>query len=261
MSRGRGFSREFPSDAQDGIVVNETLVRKFGYEEPVGAVLRYYDENNNNSITARKIVGVIHDFHYFTARQASEPMIFLLDARSGYLLLVRVAPGKTAETLPRIEAEFRAVHPDRSFSYEFVDDVFNTQFGGDKDFMRNMGLFAGLAIFIAALGLVGLASFSIERRRKEIAIRKVLGSGGGKVFGLLVADFATWVLLANLVAWPAAYFAAKNWLADFAYRVPFQVWTFGLASLASLLVALLTVSVQCLRAGRANPVDALRDVG
>ncbi len=261
VAQGRGFSREFPSDAQEGIIVNETLVRKFGYEEPVGTVLRYYDENNNNSITARKIVGVIRDFHYLTARQASAPMIFLLDPRSGYLLLVRIAPGEMAETLPLIEKEFKAVHPDRTFSYEFVDEAFNTQFEGDKDFMRNIGIIAGLAIFIASLGLVGLAAFSIERRKKEIAIRKVLGSGERKIFGLLVADFAAWVLLANLVAWPAAYFAAKNWLADFTFRVPFQIWTFGLASLATLVMALLTVSVQSLRAIRANPANDLRDVG
>ncbi len=261
IGRGRGFSREFPADALDGIIVNETLVRKFGYEEPIGTVLRYYDENNNNSITARQIVGVIRDFHYVTARQASEPMIFLLDPRQGYLLLVRVAPGKTAAILPALEKEFKAVHPDRPFSTQFLDDTFNAQFSGDKDFMRNIGIFAGLAIFIAALGLVGLAAFSIERRRKEIAIRKVLGSGERKVFGLLVADFAAWVLLANLVAWPAAYFAAKSWLADFTFRAPFQFWTFGLASLATLFVALLTVTLQSLRAIRANPAKALRDVG
>jgi putative ABC transport system permease protein len=261
VRRGRGFSRNFPADAQDGIVVNETLVRKFGFEDPVGTVLRYYDESNNNSITARTIVGVIRDFHYLTARQASEPMIFLLDPRGGYLLLVRVAPGEMARTLPILEKEFKAVHPDRTFSCEFLDETFNTQFSGDKDFMRNIGLFAGLAIFIAALGLVGLAAFSIERRRKEIAIRKVLGSGERKVYGLLLADFAAWVLVANIIAWPAAYFAAKSWLADFTYRVPFQIWTFGLASLATLLVALLTVSVQSLRAIRANPANALRDVG
>jgi len=148
VGRGRGFSRDLSADSQDGIIVNETLVRKFGYEEPIGTVLRYYDENNNNSITSRKIVGVIRDFHYLTARQPSEPMIFLLNPRSGYL-----------------------------------------------------------------------------------------------------------------VAWPAAYFAAKNWLADFTFRVPFQAWTFGLASLATLLVALLTVSVQSIRAIRANPANSLRDAG
>jgi len=259
--RGRGFSKEFPSDAQDGIIVNETLVRKFGYEEPVGTVLRYYDEGDNNSIAARRIVGVVRDFHYLTARQAGEPMIFLLNRPQSGILLLRVAPGKLAATLPLIEKEFRAANPNRPFRYEFLDETFNLQFDGDKDFMRNIGLFAGLAIFIAALGLVGLAAFSIERRRREIAIRKVLGCGERRVFGLLVADFAAWVLLANLLAWPAAYFAAKSWLADFTFRVPFQAWTFGLASLATLVIAVLTVSVQSLRAIRANPTDALRDTG
>jgi putative ABC transport system permease protein len=261
MSEGRNFSREFPSDATDAIIVNETLVRKMNYENPIGTVLRYYDESNENQIVSRKIIGVIKDFHYITARQKSEPMIFLLNPRQSYLLTARIAPGKISETLSLIEEEHKVLYPDRTFRYFFLEDTFDEQFNSDRDFMRNVSLFAGLAVFIGCMGLIGLVAFTIEQRKKEIAIRKVLGCGEGKVYTLLAADLIKWVLIANLIAWPAAYFASQSWLNDFVFRVPFQPWTFVLPSLISFLIALITISFQTFRAVRSAPVNALREIG
>jgi putative ABC transport system permease protein len=261
MSEGRNFSKEFPSDATDAIIVNETLVRKFGYENPIGTVLRYYDESNENQIVSRKIIGVIKDFHYITARQKSEPMIFLLNSQQSFLLMARIAPGKISETLSRIEEEHKVLYPGATFRYFFLEDTFDEQFNSDRDFMRNVSLFAGLAVFIGCLGLIGLVAYTIEQRRKEIAIRKVLGCGEGKVYTLLAADLINWVLLANLIAWPAAYFAAQSWLKDFAFRVSFQPWTFVLPSLISFLIALITISFQTFRAVRSAPINALREIG
>jgi len=261
MNEGRNFSSEFPSDATDAIIVNETLVRKFNYENPIGTVLRYYDESNENQIVSRKIIGVIKDFHYITARQKSEPMIFLMNPRQSYLLTAKIAPGQISQTLSRIEEEHKTLYPERTFRYFFLEDTFDEQFNGDRDFMRNVSLFAGLAIFIACLGLIGLVAFTIERRGKEIAIRKVLGCGEGKVYSMLAADLIKWVLLANLIAWPAAYFATRSWLSDFVFQVPFQPLNFVLPSVISFLIALITVSFQALRAVRSDPIDALREIG
>jgi len=261
MKEGRNFSREFPADAEEGIIVNETLVNKFGYENPIGTTLRYYDENNNNSIASRQIIGVIKDFHYMTARQKSEPMIFLLNPAQSSLLLVRIAPGQTGQTLAQIKEEYERLFPDRTFRYYFMDETFNEQFNKDREFMRNIGIFSGLAIFIACLGLIGLVAFTIEQRKKEIAIRKVLGCGEGKVYTYLASDFVKWILLANLLAWPAAYWATKTWLNNFVFRVSFQPWTFALASLITLVIALTTISFQTLRAAHSAPVKALREVG
>jgi putative ABC transport system permease protein len=260
MKEGRNFSREFPSDGEEGIIVNETLLNKFGYENPVGTTLRYYDENNNNSITSRQIIGVIKDVHYMTARQKSEPMIFLLNPPQSSLLLVRIAPGQTSQTLAQIKEEYENLYPDRTFRYYFMDEMFNEQFNRDWEFMRNIGIFAGLAIFITCLGLIGLVSFTLELRKKEIAIRKVLGCGEGKVYTYLAADFIKWVLLANLLAWPAAYWATKTWL-NFVFRVSFQPWIFAFASLITLFIALTTISFQSLRAAHSAPIKALREVG
>jgi putative ABC transport system permease protein len=261
MSEGRNFSKEFPSDTTDAIIVNETLVNKFGYQNPIGTILRYYDEGNENVIVSRTIIGVIKDFHYITARQKSEPMIFLLNPRQSFLLTARIVPGQISETLSRIEEEHKALYPERTFRYFFLEDTFDEQFNKDRDFMRNIGLFAGLAVIIGCLGLIGLVAFTIEQRRKEIAIRKVLGCGEGKVYVLLAADLIRWILLANLIAWPAAYLAAQSWLNDFVFRVPFRPWTFVIPSLISFLVALITISFQTFRAVRSAPVNALREIG
>ncbi len=261
MSEGRNFSHEFPSDATDAIIVNETLVRKFGYENPVGMVLRYYDESDENQIVSRKIIGVIKDFHYITARQKSEPMIFLLNPPQSFLLIVRIAPEQISQTISRIEDEHKALYPDRTFRYFFLEDTFDEQFNRDRDFMRNVSLFAGLAVFIGCLGLIGLVAFTIEQRRREIAIRKVLGCGEGKVYTLLASDLVKWVLLANLIAWPAAYFATRSWLNDFVFRAPFQPWTFVLPSLITFCIALITITFQTIRAVRSAPVNALREIG
>jgi putative ABC transport system permease protein len=261
MSEGRNFSSEFPSDATDAIIVNETLVQKFNYKNPIGSVLRYYDESNENQIVSRKIIGVIKDFHYITARQKSEPMIFLLNPRQSYFLTARIAPGKVSETLARIEEAHKTLYPDRTFRYFFLEDTFDEQFNNDREFMRNVSIFAGLAVFIGCLGLIGLVAFTIEQRRKEIAIRKILGCGEGKVYALLASDLIKWVLLANLFAWPAAYLASQSWLNDFVFRIPFQPWIFVLPSLISLFIALITISFQTFRAVRSEPVNALREIG
>jgi len=258
---GRNFSKDFPSDTEEAVIVNETLVKKFNYENPVGTLLRYYDESNENVIISRKIIGVIQDFHYVTARQASEPMMFLFKPQAAFLLMVRIAPGRITQFLPKIKDEYEKIYPNQPFEYEFLDDTFNQQFKQDQDFMRNISLFSGLAVFIACLGLIGLVAYTTEQRRKEIAIRKILGSGESKIYSQLSFDFMKWILLSNLFAWPAGYFAVKAWLNDFVFRVPFNPWTFGLASLGVLIIAVLTISVQIFRAVRSNPARALREMG
>ena len=259
LTAGRNFSKDFPSDAENAIIVNETLVKKYEYENPIGTTLRYYDESKENVIQSRQIIGVIKDFHYITARQKSEPMMFLYIPRSAYLLMVRIAPEQIQEALPPIEAEFKQIYPDRNFEYEFLDESFDQQFNQDRDFMRNISIFSGLAIFIASLGLIGLVAYMIEQRRKEIAIRKVLGSGERKIYSLLALDFLRWVMFSNLIAWPAGYLATRAWLNDFVFQVPFRPWIYILASLGVLLIAILTISLQTIRAVRANPAYALRN--
>jgi putative ABC transport system permease protein len=259
--QGRNFSHEYPTDITDGIIVNETLLRKANYtlEDALGRKIDIVDEEGN--FLPKHIVGVIKDFHYSTPRQSSEPMMFLLDPRQSYLLMVRIAPGQVAQTLPAIEKAYKEIHPDRRFDPSFLDETFDRQFESDRVFMRNIGIFAGIAIFIACLGLIGLVAFSVEQRRKEIAIRKILGSGEKKIFALLAVDFLKWVVVANLIAWPCAHFAISQWLHAFVFRTPFKPWPFLIAAGGTLFVALLTISFQTARATRTNPANVLRQEG
>ena len=161
----------------------------------------------------------------------------------------------------KLEKIYKEIHPESQFSPHFLDETFDRQFERDRIFMRNIGIFAGIAIFIACLGLIGLVAFSIEQRRKEIAIRKILGSGEKKIFSLLSVDFLKWVVIANVIAWPCAHFAMSRWLNAFVFRTPFQPWPFLVAAAGTLFFAFLTISFQTLRATRTNPADVLRCEG
>jgi putative ABC transport system permease protein len=258
---GRNFSREYPTDLTDGLIVNETLLQRANctLEDAVGRKIEIVDEEGK--LIPKHIVGVIKDFHYSTPRRKSEPMMFLYNPRQAYLLMARIAPGQISRALPAIEKAYKEIHPERRFNPSFLDETFDQQFERDRTFMRNIGIFAGIAIFIACLGLIGLVAFSIEQRRKEIAIRKILGSGEKKIFSLLAVDFLKWVVIANLIAWPCAYFAMSRWLHAFVFRMPFQPWPFLISSAAALCFAFLTISFQTLRATRANPANVLRHEG
>jgi putative ABC transport system permease protein len=259
--RGRNFSRGYPTDLTDGIIVNETLLRKadFTVEDAIGRKIDIVDEEGN--FLPKHIIGVIKDFHYSTPRQSSEPMMFLFNTRQSYLLMVRIAPGQVAKALPAIEKAYKEIHPDRRFDPSFLDETFDRHFERDRVFMRNIGIFAGIAIFIACLGLIGLVAFSTDQRRKEIAIRKILGSGKKKIFALLAFDFLKWVVAANLIAWPFSHLAMSRWLNAFVFRAPFRPWPFLIAAVGTLAVAFLTVSFQTMRATRTNPANVLRHEG
>jgi putative ABC transport system permease protein len=143
----------------------------------------------------------------------------------------------------------------------FLNDNFNLQFNNDREFARNIGIFAIIAIFIACLGLVGLVSYTIELRRLEIVVRKVYGCGLLKIVGLLSKDFLKWVLLATVIAWPCGYFAMRSWLNEFVYRVPLTIWPFIFAGISSLAIAFFALSFQVFKASRTNPADTLRETG
>ena len=259
--QGRNFSREYLSDLTDGIIVNETLLRKANYTvaDALGRKIDIVDEEGN--FIPLRIVGVIKDFHYMPFRKSTGAMMFLFNSQRSPLLMVRIAPGQTSQALPAIEKAYKEAYPEGRFQSFFLDETFDRQFERDRAFMRNIGIFAGIAIFIASLGLIGLVAFSIEQRRKEIAIRKILGSGEKKIFSLLAVDFLKWVVIANLIAWPCAHFAMSQWLHAFVFRTPFRPWPFLIAAVGTLFVAFLTISFHTLRATRTNPANVLRHEG
>jgi putative ABC transport system permease protein len=250
--QGRNFSEEIATDVTHAYILNETAVRELGWEDAVGRPFRVFDQEMG------QVIGVVKDFHFKSLHQKIEPLV--LDILPGWSETagIRLAPGDLRKTLDFIATQWRLFEPELSFSHGFLDADFDRLYRAEERLGRLFSSFTFLAIFIAGLGLLGLAAFAAEQRTKEIGVRKVLGATLSNVVVLLSKDFVKLVLLANLIAWPVAYFAMNKWLLNFAYRIDISWWVFALAGGLALIIALLTVSTQAIKAALANPVEALR---
>jgi putative ABC transport system permease protein len=255
IAAGRNFSRDHPTDATEAFILNETAVRKLGWtpEQAVGQAFSYGYGSRKGTV-----VGVVRDFHFESLHQEIAPLILFIRPQDFRLISVRLRPGAVPETLDFLKRRWAEWRPDFPFQYSFIDERFGELYGAERRMGQVFRGFSFLAVFIACLGLYGLASYSTEKRAKEIGIRKVMGATVPGLTVMISRDFTKWVLAANLIAWPAAYFAMKQWLQGFAYRVSLDAWPFLAAGLAAFLVALLTVSTQAVKAAVGNPADVLR---
>ena len=244
---GRNFSPEFGEDDK-AILINETLWRKLGWDDPVNKEVDVMDFT--------RVIGVVEDFHFASFHQEIEPMALAFE--SGSNIAVRIRPGDVSGRVELIRRVFENNSKSQPFDFFFLDDSFNALYKKEQRTGEIFGYFSLLAIFIACLGLLGLASFTVERRTKEIGIRKILGAPVSKLVGLLTKDFVRMVILANVIAWPVAYFAMRQWLDNFAYRIDLTLGIFLLAAGAALLIAFITISTQTLKAALSDPVDTLR---
>ncbi|MCI0696538.1 ABC transporter permease [candidate division KSB1 bacterium] len=258
---GRNFSDRFQTDISRAYVLNKTAVERLGWspKEAIGKTFTLGPPGTPEG----EVIGVVDNFHIASLHKEIEPVVLQFHTLPPvgslpYVLAAKLAPEHIREGMEHIEQQFSLLAPGASFQYVFLDDVFNQMYRAEERLSRIFTTFAALAIFIACLGLFGLAAFTAERRTKEIGIRKVLGASVSRIVTLLSKDFAKLVLLANLIAWPIAWYAMNRWLQDFAYRVHLSWWVFALAGGLALLIALLTVSTQAIRAALANPVEALR---
>ncbi|MGH7602343.1 MAG: ABC transporter permease, partial [bacterium] len=256
--QGRGFSKEFSTDA-DGVLLNESAVKYFGWDDPLGKTLIYPGGNNREY----KVIGVMKDFNFMTLHTPITPFALFHHASKSYeipnsCIVVRVPRADLENSLELLQSEWKTFAPAMPFEYKFLDESFEEQYAVEQRLGKIFLIFSVLTIFIACIGLLGLAAFATEQRTKEIGVRKVLGASVPNLVALLSKDFSKWVLLANLIAWPVAYFAMSKWLQDFAYRINIDWWIFALAGGMALLIALLTVSTQAIKAALANPVEALR---
>ena len=248
---GRSFSKEFPSDLSSSCLLNEETVRWKGIDEPVGKVF---------DLSGRKlqIVGIVKDFHIHSLHEKILPLVLLLNPEGVREMVIRIRPENLAGTVAALTSVWKNICPDDPFEYRFIDDAMQEQYRSEMKLAKIVSYFTFIAVFVACLGLFGVALFTNERRTKEIGIRKVLGATVASVTTLLSKDFIKLVLLANLIAWPVAWWAMHKWLQNFAYRIDIEWWVFVLAGGLALAIALLTVSTQAVRAALANPVEALR---
>ncbi|MBD0260774.1 MAG: FtsX-like permease family protein, partial [Cytophagales bacterium] len=247
---GRDFSREFASDSA-GYVVNEAAVKYMGLKNPVGTTIRRDGQ-------PFRILGVIKDMVLGSPFEPVQPTVFFLQGNL-YWANFRIRPGVSpGQALPKMEAVFKKVLPDVAFDYQFADQEYFLKFAAEERTRQLAAVFAGLAIFISCLGLFGLASFTAEQRTKEIGIRKVLGASVTGLWGLLSKEFLYLVGVACLIALPLSYYVLSQWLAQYTYRTELTWWIFAGAGGAALLITLLTVSYQAIKAALANPVKSLR---
>jgi putative ABC transport system permease protein len=256
ITAGRNFSREMTTDAagKGAFILNETAVKHLGWENPIGKKIGFPGNDMGT------IVGVVKDFNCHSLHFPAEPAALILNTGPWniYFVSVKVSPENITQTLETIEKVWKKHSGGYPFEYYFLDEAYDNLYKSELRLNTFFRLFTLIAIFISSLGLFGLASFTAERRTKEIGIRKVLGASVPSIVIFISRGFTKWVLLANIVAWPVAYYFMNQWLQSFAYRIELSVWIFILSGLAAFIIALLTVSYQAIKAATANPVDSLR---
>ncbi|MGH7456126.1 MAG: ABC transporter permease, partial [bacterium] len=247
--RGGKFNRSLMQRAS--ILMNETAVQALNLSAPVGMELNY-----GRSLQGT-VIGVVKDIHNLSLHSRINPMVIRYTDNGG-LLVLAYQPGREAEVLQFMRQAWEKLGLKSAFTYFFLNDHLRQLYVADEKFVQMTLWFAALAIMLSCLGLFGLAVFSTEQRTKEIGVRKVLGASVAGIVRLLSSEVTRLVLVANLVAWPIAYFAINRWLQNFAYRIDINWWVFALSGGLALLIALLTESTQAIKAALANPVDSLR---
>jgi putative ABC transport system permease protein len=254
--KGRDFSREFATDST-AILINEAAAKILGFTDPIGKkVTRMHDVQTNTTVTY-KIIGVVKNFHYESLRQNIGAWSLSL-GKSENSISIRLKTNEIAGVIPKVEAEWKKLANGQPFLYQFLDTQFESIYRSEQRIGQIFITFASLAIFLACLGLFGLAAYATEQRTKEIGIRKVLGASILNIIGLVSKDFLRLVVIAFVIAVPIAYYLVSQWLQDFAFKVDLGWGVFAIAGGLSFLIALLTISYQTIRAAFKNPVESLR---
>jgi len=255
MLAGRAFNKTYGTDTTQAMIVNESALKLFGYTRPDQILGQKFDQWGRQGT----IIGVVKDFHLHSLQEAIQPMTMRIEPQGCYLVTVNVDAGANIPgILKAIESAWHAAFPVRPFSYYFLDEFFDRQYRNDERFGNIFLDFAVLAILISCMGLLGLASYSTLQRRREIGIRKVLGASTRAIVQLLTTDFVRLVALSFVLATPLAAYFMHHWLEGFAYRTSLTWWMFIIAGLTALIIAMLTVCYQALKAAIANPVKSLR---
>ena len=250
MKEGRFFSSDYPGDSL-ATVINEKAAEMIGFKEPVGKILSLWEYK-------LKIIGVAKDFHFKSVHNKIEPLIMFMNPYNYNICFVRLNPDKVMETVDYIKKTVKTLDPDSPVFFSFLEKDYDNLYRSERRMDKIFSYFSLLAIFISCLGLIGLSSFIIERRTKEVGVRKTNGAKSVEIFALLSREFMLWVLLSIIIACPVAWYAMNRWLQNYAYHTPISWWIFLTAGFAALAVALLTVSWQSFRAANRNPVEALR---
>ena len=248
---GRNFSKEYSTDANEAVIVNEKTVKEMGLESAIGSRLKYWDKSY-------EIIGLVKNYHLRSLREVIDPLILFYRPDYTFYLSIKLKSEKMPQTIEYIEKIWKKYALGYPFDYRFLDEALDDLYKTEKIIGAIFKYSSILAIFVACLGLFGLVSFMAEQRTKEVGIRKSLGASVTNIVLLFSKEFTKCVLIANIIAMPAAYFFVHDWMNDYTYRTTISFWIFILAAILTIVIALLTVSYQAVKAAKANPVEALR---
>jgi putative ABC transport system permease protein len=254
LAAGRGFSKDFPTDSTQAMVINEAASKILGYNTPQEAIGRRFEQWGKKG----QIIGVLKNFHYKSLQQDMSPLVMRYEPWGLPLVSIKLSSNNLPATLKAIGSKWNEAIPNRPFDYYFLDEFFDRQYRAEDHFGNLFFNFAVLAIFISCLGLLGLSSYSTMQRTKEIGIRKVLGANVAGIVNLLSIDFIKLMLIALVIAAPIAWFGMNKWLQEFAYRIGISWWVFLMAGITAIFIELVTISFQAIKAAIANPVKSLR---
>lgn len=249
---GRAFSKSYPTDTSSALVINQTAAKSMGMDNPVGQRMKYDDTDYFT------IIGVVEDYNFASLDNKIEPLILWLRPTNCASICIRVDKNNYQHALNLIEEKWDEHVKENPFTYTFLDARLDRMYTSEQEIFRIITYFAILAIFISCLGLFGLTSFMVQRKMKEIAIRKVCGGSLGNINSHLILYFLKLVLIANIIAWPISWYLMSQWLSNYAYHTNVSYWVFVLALIISSSIALLTVIFQTTKASRNNPIDILR---
>ena len=254
---GRNFSAAYPTDVMKAVIVNESFVREAGWAVPnaIGKTINYLSGENKSAT----IIGVIKNYHYTSLKEKINPELLTMDSNFNYgQIWVKFDPAKTSEMLSLLAGTFKKLVPYFPYSYDFMDDIIAKNYNAEEKWKQIIGISSALFIFISCIGLLGLVNLSIEQRTREIGIRKVLGAAVSRILLLISRDFIMLISVAFIIAVPLGYYLTNRWLESFAYRINTGWRIFATAGVATALTALVTISIQAIKAARANPVKSLR---
>ena len=257
MIKGRNFSKEFGTDSS-AMIINETTARLLGYENPVGKKLyTYFQDQFSTSLISYNIIGVVKNFHFESLKQTIGPLCFRMGISSSSTSF-KVTTTDIKSLVSNVENKWKTMAPGMPFSYQFLDEAFNNMYRNEQRIGTVAITFAILSILIACLGLFGLATYMAEQRTKEIGVRKVLGASVGNIVSMLSKNFLKLVIISSIIAFPVSWWAMHRWLQDFAFRISIGWWVFVVAGVAAIVIALITISFQAVKAAIVNPVKSLR---
>ncbi len=256
--KGHGFTKDFKGEAKQGVVLNETAARHLGLDNPMGKTLTGFYQNKK-----KQIIGIVKDIHFLSMERKMPPLAFIMEHNSYPScypeIVVKLQSSDLEATVNKLRGAWQQAAPDWPFRLAFMDQKFENLYRGEQKVKQVVTLFTVLAIFLSLLGLFGLAAFSVDRRMREIGIRKAMGANTRHIASLLSGEFSRWIIISNLLAWPLAYWVMKNWLNNYVYKTHLALWIFIAAGMAALLVTGIILAYQTLRAGRADPASILRE--